>query len=628
VFALMWKRTGDMNFMVNYCSAHFLKTRNLLLVVLLILCQLGVQAQSLSATVSRNPVGVNEKFELKYVLEGSASRFTGPALSDFIVHSGPNQSQSVQIINGSMSQSIIFSYILQPKKEGSFKIGPAKAESGGRDIASNSISLTVVKGQGGTGAQQNQDEKTNISSNTIFIRVQLDKTSVYRGEGIVVSFKLYSNAQLINYAISKVPAFTGFWNQDLEMPPQLQLRNEVYNGVNYQVGEIKKVILYPQQSGTLTIDPMEGEVIARVQVKRNRSNNPFELFNDPFFNDPFFGAGGIRDVRYAVKSDPVRITVKDLPPNAPASFQGAVGRFSMEAGIDKLNPKTNDAVTLKMKVTGSGNLKLLEAPDFAIPSDIEKYEPTINDQITFSAKGASGSRVFEYLMIPRVPGKYDLGEVEFSYFDPAKKAYTTLKKGPFTLNVAKGPDGGYATTGTGKADFKVIGRDIRFIKTTPPAFISIGNGFAGSWVYITLLALPLFLFGGALVYYRKHKESLSNTSLIRSRKAGQAARKRLAGARKSLDAGDQKAFYEGTYKALWDYAGHKLGIDTAKLNREVVTEKLAATGIETHLVSRFGLLLDRCEMSRFAGSSWQQPPSEFYEEAVEVLTQIENGSGK
>jgi hypothetical protein len=421
---------------------------------------------------------------------------------------------------------------------------------------------------------------------------------------------------------------TGFWSQDLELPAQLQLRNEVYNGVNYQVGEIKKLIIYPQQSGVLTIDPIEGEVVARIQVKRTRSNNPFDVFNDPFFNDPFFGAGGFRDIRYAAKSDPVKITVKELPPNAPASFKGAVGKFTLDAGIDKLNPKANDAVTLKMKISGNGNLKLLEAPDFAIPGDIESYDPKISDNISFSSKGATGSRSFEYLMIPRVPGKYELGEVEFSYFDPSRKAYTTLRKGPFTLNVAKGADGGYVSAGTGKSDFKVLGRDIRFIKTAEPDFISLGNRFAGSWIFWVLVLLPVVLFCGAVVYYKKHQESMQNVAAWRSRKAGQAARKRLSGAKKLLDSGNTAAFYESASRALWEYAGHKLHLETSKLNREIVAERLAATGTRGELITRFGELIDKCEMSRFAGAAFQQSPAEVYNEAVELITRIENETAR
>ncbi|HEX5001454.1 MAG TPA: BatD family protein [Bacteroidia bacterium] len=597
-----------------------------------VIIPLSAGAQTLTATVTKNPVAVNDQFELKFTLDGSGTKFRAPSLNDFMVLSGPNQSQSMQFYNGSMSQSLTFSYILQAKKEGTFRINPALIESGGKDISSMPISITVVKGQPGSGQaqgnQQSQGEKTNISTNNIFIRVSVDKSSVYLGEAIVVTYKLYSNVQLVNYAISKVPALTGFWSHDLEMPAQLQLHNENINGVTYQVGEIKKAVIFPQQSGTLTIDPMEGEVIARIQVKRAKSNNPFDLFNDPFFNDPFFGAGGYRDVRYAVKSDPVRVTVKDLPPNPPSSFKGAVGKFSMAASIDKPAPKANDAVSLKVKISGSGNLKLLDAPSIAVPEDIETYEPKTTDNVAFSVKGANGTRTIEYLLIPRIPGKYDLGEVAFSYFDPAKKSYVTINKGPFSLQVEKGADGGYATVGSGKSEFKVLGRDIRFIKTNVPDFIETGHSFVGSWLFWLLVILPPLLFAGALLYYRKNREALMNVALMRSKKAGKMARKRLSKAKALLDTGNEAGFYDETSKALWDYSGHKLGIPVASLSKEILTAKLLGSGIDKSLVQGFSDLIDSCEMSRFAGAVSNGTPSAVYEKAIELISSIENGLSK
>ncbi|MBL0342593.1 MAG: BatD family protein [Bacteroidetes bacterium] len=214
-----------------------------------------------------------------------------------------------------------------------------------------------------------------------------------RGEAIVATYKLYTNVQVVNYSINKVPAFNGFWSQDMQMPAQLTLSNETVNGVNFQVGEIKKVVLFPQKSGVLNLEPMEGECIARIQVKRNKSGSPFDIFNDPFFNDPFFSSGGIRDVKFAVKSEPVKITVKELPAGAPESFNGAVGKFNFEGSIDKTKLKENDAVALRLKLTGKGNIKLVEAPELELSPDIEKYDPKISDNINVNEKGASGSRI-------------------------------------------------------------------------------------------------------------------------------------------------------------------------------------------------------------------------------------------
>src|SRR5688572_3092472 len=336
------KKTGNLmlrslNHSGNYRQGYFI-----ILLPLIFLFSFQVSAQKFTASVNRNPVGLNEQFQLSFELNANGSSFRPPVLNDFMVLSGPNQSTSMQFINGSMSQSIIFSYILQPKKEGNFKIEPATIESGGKVILSNMVSINVTKGsgQGTQQGAQNKDDRTNISSKNIFFKVSVDKTNVYRGEAIVATYKLYTNVQVVNYGINKVPAFNGFWSQDIQMPQQLSLeRTEVINGVTYRVGEIKKVVLFPQQSGTLTLEPMEGECIARIQVKRNRTGGPFDIFNDPFFNDPFSGFGGIRDVKFAVKSDPVKITVRELPPNPPPSFNGAVGRYTFEGSLDKTKMK-------------------------------------------------------------------------------------------------------------------------------------------------------------------------------------------------------------------------------------------------------------------------------------------------
>ncbi|MFM7080174.1 MAG: BatD family protein, partial [Bacteroidota bacterium] len=366
------------NFKIGFPVRCFIKPSVLSLVIVLFSSWFPIVAnsQTLTATVSRNPVGLDEQFQLTFTFTGNLSSFTPPPLNDFMVLSGPNQSNSIQIVNGSYSQSISYSYILQPKKQGTFKIAAANANSGGKNFQSAPISINVTAS---TNRNQQQSNQNNISSGSVFIRVSLDKRNVYKGEAVVATFKLYTNVQVVNYSITKMPSFTGFWSQDVEMPKQMTLYNENYNGTPYQVGEIKKVVLYPQQSGTLTIDQMIGECIARVKVNRNRSNNPFDIFNDPFFSDPFFGSGSVREVSYSIKSDPVKITVNELPNGAPTGFDGAVGDFSMESIVDRQELKTNDALNVRVKISGNGNLKLIETPFKEIPQEFESYDPKVND---------------------------------------------------------------------------------------------------------------------------------------------------------------------------------------------------------------------------------------------------------
>ncbi len=595
------------------------------LVCLLVFLPALLFAQSFVATVNKNQVGLNEQFQLSYTLNANGSNFKAPPLSEFNVLSGPNQSTSMQFINGSMSQSVTLSYILQPKKEGSFKIEPATVESGGKMVLSNTVTVTVVKGssQGSQGNGQNADEKTNISSKNIFIRVSVDKSNVYQGEAIVATYKLYTNVQVVNYSINKVPAFNGFWSQDMQMPSQLSLSNEVLNGVNYQVGEIKKVVLFPQQSGALMLEPMEGECIARIQVKRNRGSSPFDIFNDPFFNDPFFGSGGIRDVKFAVKSEPIKITVKELPAGAPASFNGAVGKFNMEGIIDKTKLKANDAVTLRLKLTGRGNIKLAEAPELDLSPDIEKYDPKISDNITVNERGASGSRTFEYLLIPRIQGQYDFGPVEFTYFDLDKKNYVTLKTPRYTLNVEKGIDGGSATT-MGKSDFQVLGRDIRFIKTQVPEFVRNSDDFYGSFLFWLLSLVPFVGLIALISYRKKHQELNADAAMVKSRKATKMARKRLETANNLLKTGNQIAFYDETGKAIWGYISDKLKIPVSVLTKDSAVEALQNSGVSSDTINAFVSTLDYCEYARFARMDGGRSAEQVYQETVSLITKIED----
>jgi hypothetical protein len=603
-----------------------LKFASLLLVFLTIAAT--TVAQSFSASVNRNPVGLNDQFQLSFTLTGGGNNFKAPSLNDFMVLSGPNQSSSMQFINGSVSQSITLSYILQPKKEGTFKIEAASIESGGKIVLSNTLTINVTAGSGQSNkgnSGQSGDDKTNISSKNIFIRVSIDKTNVYRGEAIVATFKLYTNVQVVNYGINKIPAFNGFWNQDIEMPQQLKLYSEVFNGVNYQVGEIKKVVLYPQQSGALTIEPMEGECIARIQVKRNKSTSPFDIFNDPFFNDPFFGSGGIRDVKFAVKSEPIRINVKDLPPNPPTSFNGAVGKFSLEGIVDKTTAKTNDAINFRVKVSGKGNIKLIEAPQLDLSPDIEVYDPKLSDNVNVNERGASGTRTFEFLLIPRQQGSYDVGPVEFSYFDLDKKDYVTLKSPQYKLVIERGKDGGSsAFASSGQKDFKVIGRDIRFIKTNIPEFVGSSFEFYNSGYFYLLTLLPFAGMIGFALYRKRHLQLNADAVAVKSRKATKMARKRLEIANRFLKEGNQIAFYDETGKAVWGYLAAKLKIPIAVLNKETAIESLKTMQVSTDTITGIIETIDYCEYARFARMDSSKSADQLYNDAITLITKVEN----
>ena len=589
---------------------------------------LNVFSQSLSASVDKNPVAAGEQFQLTFSLNSSGSIFQGPSFPDFFVLAGPSVSNNMSIMNGSVSQTQSFTYFLQAKNEGTFKVGSASIICNGKKLESPPFTITVVKGnpQQQSGQQQQQrsgSESQNVNPNDVFLKVSVDKSNVYRGEGIVVSYKLYTKVQLVNYAITKAPSLNGFWSQDIQLPAQLNLKGENINGTQYGVGEIKKVVVFPQQSGTLTLDPMEGECIARVKVKTGRSNDPFGIFNDPFFNDPFFG-GGVRDVKVGVKSEPLKITVKELPPNAPESFSGSVGKFNFEASLDKNKTKANEPVTLKIKISGHGNISLIDPPKINFPPDIETYDPKVVNNFSTTVAGSSGNKIFEYLLIPRHEGNYKIDPVQFSYFDLEKKSYVSSASSPFSIDVERGAGGdAVAIAGTGKSDVQILGKDIRFIKTGKISFINAANEFYGSGFFYLLLALPVLLFIVIFIFKKQKDKRDSNLKLVKSGKANRMAKKRLVTAKKMLHEKNYVKFYDEVFKALWGYVSDKLGIPPSDLSKESASDALKQKNVSEESIAKLTGTLDYCEFARFASASASVNPESVYNDAVNIITKLE-----
>jgi hypothetical protein len=589
----------------------------------------SLMAQSLSVSVSKNPVAVGEQFQLTFTLNATGSNFEGPPLNDFFVLSGPNQSSSIQIINGNISHSLSFTYILQAKAEGQYKIGSASVISNGKKLESPPFTLTVVKGQtppSQPGQAQRQPESEGVSSQDVFLRALVDRTSVYRGEGIAITYRLYTRVQLVNYAITKTANLNGFYTQDVPLPAQLDIsRTEVINGVQYHYGDIKKIIAFPQQSGTLTIDPMEGECIARIRVQRKRNPyDPFDFFNDPFFNDPFFGRG-IRDVKVAIASEPVKITVKDLPSGAPTSFHGLVGKFSFDVRLDKNETHANEAVTLKVKLQGKGNLKLFDAPSIDFPPGIETYEPKLNDNISVSPSGMSGTRTYEYLLIPRHEGEYEIPGMTFSYFDPEKRTYQSFSSSVFRLKVEKGKGSRPAaiTTLPSGAELQVMAQDIRYIKTGRIAFIRTDEMAGQTLTWWLMALLPLAVMTSLVIFKHRLDAAQADVIQVRSRKAAALANKKLAAAKKFLDKNDHEQFFSEVTRALWEFISGKLNIPVADLSKETVAEAMRQRAMPEEIIRQFIQTVDACEMSRYAGGYNPQNSAAVYADAVSVISTLQ-----
>ncbi len=584
---------------------------------------------------AKETVAVGEQFRLIFSVNSQASGFTAPVLKDFAILAGPSQSSStsMQIINNQVTRSVDFSftYILQATTEGTFTIGPASVNVDGKSYKSNPVTVKVVKGsaqqprQGTQGGQSNQQPSGEISGKDLFVKASVSKSNPYQGEQIIVTYKIYTRIPIAEYSITKAPAMSGFWTQDLlKDQKNLNQYRETIDGQEYVVAEIKKDAIFAQKSGKLTIEPLEMDVVAQIQRKSGRrlTNDPFF---DNFFDDGFFG-NTLQNVKKTIRSNHLNVNVKSLPGQGkPADFSGAVGNFTIAASTDRNELKANDALSLKFTVTGKGNLKLIEKPSLAFPADFEVYDPRVSDNIRTTASGVSGSRTFEYLVIPRNPGNFTIKPALFSYFDIDNGVYKTLKSPGFNIKVERG-DGSEATFsagGTNKEDFKYIGNDIRFIKTGKLNLRPVNSFLFGTTIFWVLLAAPFILFIIFLVVLKNELKKRGNQVLMRNRKATGVARKRLKLAEKYLKQSNQELFWSETSNALWGYMSDKFNIPRSTLSMDSANEALQAKNVNEALIKQFISTLNNCEFARFAPGNKSRLMDELYKEAIEVITRTE-----
>lgn len=598
--------------------------RIILFLVLLLVSGRVLSADiTFTAAVSKTRVAVGEVFEISFSVNGNLQRFGPPPFEGFQVVGGPNQSSSMTSINGVSSVSMSLGYDLVGVKEGVYTIPGAVAVVDGKQYRSNAVKITVVKGQatgqrssGGVGAGSSQpasDPSFDISKR-LFIRAVTDKTNVYQGEQIAVTYKLYTNIDIVDNALDKLPDFNGFWSQEIKINTQsVDWTTEIFNGARYNVAVLKKVILLPERFGKLALDPLAMTFVVRQSVP---SNDPLEQF---------FG-GAVKDVKYKIKSMPISISVKQLPEaGKPASFQGAVGSFAIASSIDKSALKANEAINYKLKVSGRGNFKLLKTPELTLATDIEKYDPKISDQLTESLDGVSGSREYTYLLIPRHEGSYKLAPFKFSFFNPATRKYVELSTDAYELKVAKGDPGANVTafSNGGQQDVAELEKDIRYIKTASTALSVPATGFYGSTLFLFILIAGPIAFLLALGYRSWYRNQNKDAVAVKGRRASRIAAKHMANAQKQLASGDTKVFFEAVYKGLYGYLADKLNISAADLSKEIIEEALKERSIDPTIIKEVDETIDLCEMARYAPMAGVSQV-EVLEKAKRIIKDIEN----
>lgn len=598
-------------------------------------------AQDISfSSQAPNKVYLGQQFQLTFTINAEGSNFMSPELTNFDVLNGPMMSsgQNIMNINGKLeySSSMSFTFILQASKVGTFTIPQALITVKGKRYMSNTLQITVLN-QSQRQAQQNQGNtqpqgreqqplKDDIG-NDVFLRAVVDKNNPYQGELIIVTFKLYTPTNRLQIdAPEKIPSYPGFWAQDLlKDATQYPQYTESYNGKKYIVAELRKAALYPQKSGALTIDQLVQNVIYQVKVKAKSpfTDDPF-FGNDPFFknlmDDSFFG-NDYQNVRKALRSNPITVNVKPLPAaGRPLNYTGAVGQFSLKAEVDRKELNTNDGITLKVSVSGTGNLNLIEKPAINFPPDFEVYEPKIIDN--FSNKGGtSGTRTYEYLIIPRASGNFVIDPIQFSYFNPLRHDYTVLSSEKFNLKVRKGS--GSSAEASNQAEVKFLGNDIRYLMEPPLGLHPTGNRLYGKYLYWILLGLPVTGFIIFLLLYRRNSRLHGDVLLMQRKKATRIAVKRLIKAKKLLDSGEHDAFHEEIAFALWGYISQKFNIPMSLLSMDTAREQLEMRNVDNSLTERFMTTLHDCNYARYAAPGKALNMQQLYDLAIKTITETE-----
>ena len=584
--------------------------------VLLFFLFLGVNlnAQTFNAQVSKNKVAVGEAFQLSFTIEGAGGQINMPNFNkDFDILGGPNQSQSMSYVNGNMSQSTSLSYIISAKKEGKFTIGSATCNN----MQTKPIAIEVVKGSAqannGTAVNNQASNAKQVSGDDLFVRTFLSKSTCYLGEQLILTQKVYSRVDLRGFQNVEFPQYNSFWSQMEQNNQQIQLRQENVNGINYYVADYNRVFLFPQRTGKITVDPIELECIVRRQSKQQ----PRNIF------EQMMGVSGYEDVVVKVKSSPVKVEVLDLPMNnKPENFSGAVGSYSYKAEINKQQVKANDAVNLKITLTGKGNIKLVEPLKLNLPESFEVYDPKVSEKISNNG-GVSGTKTFDYLIIPREKGEYVLDQLNFSYFDAEKKQYVTLPSPDIKLTVLEGDPGSAQVVLPQKKDIKGIDNDIRYIKTGDLELQKNETEFFSSWTHYLLLLIPCLLFTGGLFAVHKYRKENSNLSLVKERKAPKMAKKQLIIAEKHVQANNKELFFNEILNALHKYIGYKFNLSIADLSKEKIAEMLLARQVTNDTTKNTIDLLNTCEYAKYAPSAVTGDLKQVYQNTIELISQIE-----
>lgn len=592
---------------------------------------LTLSGQAVEFTVDGpSVVTVGEVFRVEFSLNEKADSFTPPTFEGFTVLAGPSTSTYSQrsIINGQITSSTTYgyTYVLQCSEAGIHTIGPAEAEAGKQTVRTRPFSIEAVADQQSPATPQGgapqqgapQGSQSVVADGDVVLRLVVDRTEVWKGEPVRAAIKLYTRQSLSAVEGAKYPSFNGFWTQELNTD-NYQWQRENYNNRVYDARILREWLIFPQQSGALEVERTEMTAIVQI-VTRSRSQSLF---------DDFFGGGpSVQEIPISLVAPAVKINVKELPAGAPADFAGAVGSFDMAVTLPAEEMVANSAVDYVVRISGEGNLPLVQAPKLSLPTSFEQYNIKTTESLNATQGGISGYRQFEYPVIARAEGEFDLPAITFSYFDPKEATYKTLSSEARTYNVL--PDNSYAggtsrglVSGVNKEDIKFLGQDIRFIK--------IGNGHLRKVTNInmsvfTYLAVVLLIVVAAVltyVYLRRYLREMRNNALMKGKRANKVALQRFRAAERYMAEGDQRGFYEEMLRGMWGYVSDRFNIPVANLTKENIREELDKQGVEQADIEQYMTVISECEYAQYAPAA-SGKMREIYAAGVEIVSKFES----
>ena len=587
-----------------------------------LLCALSASAQNSFTVDAPAVVSTDEIFRVVFTATyegGKVSDFTPPSFEGLEVLAGPisSTSTSFQSINGqsSTTHAHSYTYTVRAVQEGKVTLAPASVKIGKETYRTESRTIEAVKGEVPDQGSAASGSQRQSAGEDLMLRMTVNKTRAVVGEPVIVTLKLYVQTSAISgFEDVRFPTFDGFWSQEIDAPQNIQFVRENYNGKIYNAALLRRYMLLPQQTGALTIDPSELVCLLQVQAE---SSGPRSIFDD------FFSS--YQTIRKRVTSDPVTVNVSALPAGAPASFTGGVGTFRMSAGFNSDSVSAHEATSLKVEISGIGNINLVEAPKVQLPADFESYDVRKTDDITTGASGSTGTLTFEYPFIPRAPGVFEIEPVEFTYYDIEAGRYRTLSSGPLRLNVGEGTrtDAAVIPSGVSKRSVESLGEDIRFISTVPH-LKKAGRMMVSSPAMLIIPIVIVLATAAVWVILSRSIARRSDIAGTRNRKALKVARARLKNASAFLKQGLYSAFYEELHKALHGYISDKLMLPVADLTRERIGEELRSRGKDEALIQELSDILDACEYARYAPASGSEAMEKHYQQAVKVISEIES----